>query len=71
MVKENLSSGEEDIYEDQDSSVTRTESKFKKIFKDAGLVIVKQEVQRGFPPHLGLFKVKTFALRPEAWSASN
>lgn len=70
MVKENLSSAEEDIYDDNDSSVTRTESKFKRIFKDAGLVIVKQVVQKGFPLHLGLFKVKAFALRPEAWSAS-
>lgn len=71
MVKENISSGEDDIYDDQDSSITRTESKFKKIFKDAGLVIVKEEVQRGFPLHLGLFKVKAFALRPEVWSAGN
>ena len=30
---------------------------------------MKEEVQRGFPARLGLFKVKTFALRPEGWSA--
>lgn len=69
IVKENLASGTEDIFDDQDSSVTRTEAKFKKLFKEAGLVIVKEEVQRGFPANLGLFKVKAFALRPEGWPA--
>ncbi|RPB28685.1 hypothetical protein L211DRAFT_818549 [Terfezia boudieri ATCC MYA-4762] len=69
IVKENIASGAEDIFDDQDNSVTRTEAKFKKLFKEAGLVVVKEEIQRGFPSSLGLFKVKTFALRPESWVA--
>lgn len=68
IVKENLASGAEDIFDDQDSSVTRTEVKFKRLFKEAGLVVMKEEIQRGFPQSLGLFKVKTFALRPEGWT---
>ncbi|KAF8477404.1 alpha-N-methyltransferase NTM1 [Kalaharituber pfeilii] len=64
IVKENIASGPDDIYDPQDSSVTRTEAKFKKLFKEAGLVIVREEVMRGVPPKLGLYKVKTFALRP-------
>lgn len=63
IVKENIASGNEDVFDDQDSSVTRTEAKFKKLFMEAGLVVVKEEVQKGFPSSLGLFKVKTFALR--------
>ncbi|KAI5789720.1 alpha-N-methyltransferase NTM1 [Peziza echinospora] len=63
IVKENIATGT-DIFDDQDSSVTRTEEKFKQLFEEAELVIVKQELQRGFPPKLGLFAVKCFALKP-------
>lgn len=67
VVKENVSTDAdgEDIYDDVDSSVTRTDGKFKHIFKEAGLSLVKTEEQMGFPKSLGLFPVMFYALRPE------
>lgn len=64
VVKENLSTdlNGEDIFDDEDSSVTRTDEKFRKIFELAGLEIFLTEVQRGFPK--GLFPVRMYALRP-------
>lgn len=66
VVKENLSTHRfgEDIFDDVDSSVTRSDPKFRDLFKAAGLQIVKAEVQTGFPKGLGLYPVKMYALRP-------
>ncbi|KFY45946.1 hypothetical protein V494_00703 [Pseudogymnoascus sp. VKM F-4513 (FW-928)] len=61
VVKENLTS-EEDVYDETDSSVTRTEEKFKELFKEAGLKIVRTELQRGFPREL--YPVRSWALQP-------
>lgn len=61
VVKENLSTGE-DVYDETDSSVTRTDEKFKQIFSDAGLKLVASEVQRGMPK--GLYEVRAYALQP-------
>ena len=76
VVKENLTGPQpntagdvgddnDDVYDELDSSVTRSERKFKRIFGEAGLRIVREEVQRGFPRGLGLFPVKMWALRPK------
>ena len=66
VVKENLSTDPdgEDIYDPEDSSVTRTDDKFRHIFREAGLRIVRTELQTGFPKGLGLFPVRMYALRP-------
>lgn len=40
----------------------RTEEKFKELFKEAGLKIVRTELQRGFPREL--YPVRTWALQP-------
>lgn len=64
-VKENLSTqdNEEDIYDDTDSSVTRTDRKFRQIFVEAKLKIVATELQMGMPE--GLYPVRTYALQPQ------
>jgi protein N-terminal methyltransferase len=64
VVKENLSSDpkKSDIYDEEDSSVTRHDEKFKKLFKEAGLKVVATELQRGFPKEL--FAVRMYALQP-------
>lgn len=64
VVKENLSNHHlgEDVYDDVDSSVTRTDEKFRRLFEEAGLKIVSTEVQRGMPK--GLYAVRTYALQP-------
>lgn len=68
VVKENLSSDPEgkDLYDELDSSVTRTDQNFRVIFQEAGLQLVKSETQNGFPKGLGLYPVKMYALRPAA-----
>ncbi|XP_046859295.1 N-terminal Xaa-Pro-Lys N-methyltransferase 1-like [Xenia sp. Carnegie-2017] len=45
----------------EDSSITRTDKRLKKLITKAGLTVVKQSIQTGFPA--GLLKVKMYALR--------
>jgi protein N-terminal methyltransferase len=64
VVKENLSSSPDgaDIFDSTDSSVTRTDVKFRQIFEEVGLQVVASELQRGMPMHL--YKVRSYALQP-------
>ncbi|EOD52875.1 putative duf858 domain protein [Neofusicoccum parvum UCRNP2] len=65
LVKENLSTdfNGKDVFDDEDSSVTRTDEKFRALFEMAGLDIALTEIQRGFPKVL--YPVRIFALRPK------
>jgi protein N-terminal methyltransferase len=67
VIKENLSTdaGDQDMYDDEDSSVTRTDAKFKQIFDQAGMNVIKSEIQTGFPKQFKLLPVKSYALRPK------
>ena len=56
---------DQDMYDDEDSSVTRTDAKFKKIFDEAGMEVIKSEIQTGFPKQFKLLPVKSYALRPK------
>lgn len=73
VIKENVSTDAdgEDIYDEVDSSVTRTGGKFKHLFKEAGLSLIKTEEQLGFPKSLGLFPVMFYALRPNSAEVSS
>ncbi|KAF2814898.1 uncharacterized protein BDZ99DRAFT_458865 [Mytilinidion resinicola] len=65
VVKENMSThpkGEDD-YDELDNSVTRTDAKFRSLFKEAGLKLVATEVQKGFPKVL--CPVRIYALQAE------
>lgn len=64
IVKENLSNepSGQDIYDETDSSVTRTDEKLRQIFASAKLKLVSTELQRGFPK--GLYGVRMYALQP-------
>ncbi|KAJ5637400.1 Alpha N-terminal protein methyltransferase 1 [Penicillium lividum] len=68
VLKENLSTDpqNQDMYDDLDSSVTRTDGKFKQLFTAAGMVVIKSEIQTGFPKQFKLLPVKSYALRPKA-----
>jgi protein N-terminal methyltransferase len=55
---------EADLYDAEDSSVTRSAGKFEWIFGRAGLRVVRTEVQRGFGRELGLFPVRMWGLQP-------
>ncbi|KAI9252725.1 alpha-N-methyltransferase NTM1 [Helicostylum pulchrum] len=59
-VKENNASSEA-LIDDEDSSVTRPNDELKRLFKEAGLTLIKEEVQRGLPQ--GLFPVRMYMLK--------
>ncbi|KAI7622360.1 hypothetical protein KC343_g7665, partial [Hortaea werneckii] len=65
VVKENQSNDPfgQDIYDEVDSSVSRTDTKFRRLFNDAGLRLVATELQKGFPK--GLYPVRVYALVPD------
>ncbi|OJI96723.1 hypothetical protein ASPVEDRAFT_122728 [Aspergillus versicolor CBS 583.65] len=67
VVKENLSTDPSggDMYDELDSSVTRTDEKFKDIFRRAGMNLIASELQLGFPKAFKLLPVKFYALRPK------
>ncbi|XXH04660.1 hypothetical protein Hte_011079 [Hypoxylon texense] len=62
VVKENMSTSGEDLFDETDSSVTRQDSTFRRIFEEAGLRIIKTELQHGFPAEL--YPVRMYALKP-------
>jgi len=66
VVKENMSTNPngEDIFDETDSSVTRTDAKFRRLFEESGLDIVRSELQPGFPKEL--YPVRFYALQLRA-----
>ncbi|QPG98806.1 hypothetical protein C2857_000120 [Epichloe festucae Fl1] len=66
VVKENISIGGEDVFDGTDSSVTREDGKFRSLFEEAGLRLVRTEEQRGLPevPPRRLLPVRMYALKP-------
>ncbi|OTB08584.1 hypothetical protein M426DRAFT_316597 [Hypoxylon sp. CI-4A] len=63
VVKENLSVAGRDLFDDEDSSVTRQDETFRRVFDEAGLRIIKTEIQHGFPDEL--YPVRMYALKPK------
>ncbi|TFK54766.1 DUF858-domain-containing protein [Heliocybe sulcata] len=66
IVKENTCSdtpdgGPRSHFDEEDSSITRSDMAFKQVFRDAGLRVVHEQVQEGFPA--GLYVVKMYALQ--------
>ena len=74
VVKENMSTGAEgDCFDEEDSTVTRTDEKFRSLFGQSGFKVVRTELQRGFPKVL--YPVRFYALQPEvldgAWKCNS
>ena len=65
VVKENITTRSlgKDVYDETDSSVTRTDEKLRALFKRADLRVVATELQRGFPKDL--YSVRMYALQPD------
>lgn len=73
IVKENVSTtvveGKDgksetvDVFDELDSSVTRSDATFRRCFHEAGLRVVRSELQKGFEK--GLLPVRFYALRVE------
>jgi protein N-terminal methyltransferase len=61
VVKENIAVDDDDNFDENDSSVTRSLASYYRVFSEAGLTIIKQDVQRDWPKEL--FTVRLFALR--------
>ncbi|KAG6874194.1 hypothetical protein C0995_003740 [Termitomyces sp. Mi166 len=62
VVKENLCADKEDgaartVFDEQDSSLTRSDMAWKTIFKEAGLRLVMEKVQEGLPVELYVVKM--------------
>ena len=75
IVKENMSTtmrerGEAkemevvDVYDELDSSVTRSDANYRRCFHEAGLKVMRSELQKGF--ERGLLPVRFYALRVDA-----
>ncbi|KAL4968341.1 AdoMet dependent proline di-methyltransferase-domain-containing protein [Aspergillus stella-maris] len=65
VLKENVSTDPagRDMFDEEDSSVTRTDGKFRVLMGRAGLVVLASEVQMGFPREFNLLPVRFYALR--------
>lgn len=66
VVKENVCADNDDgtehvWWDDEDKSITRSTMAYERVFKEAGLDVVRCEVQEGLPAEL--FVVKMWALR--------
>ncbi|KAL6738161.1 hypothetical protein Aduo_011738 [Ancylostoma duodenale] len=62
VFKDNLSAQQESEFDNEDNSWTRPETLVLELFERAGLRVVTENVQTGFPS--GMYKVKMFALKP-------
>ncbi|EGV64474.1 proline di-methyltransferase [Yamadazyma tenuis] len=60
IVKENIATFE-DIFDETDSSVTRTDTKFRELFVQAGFKLIASDVQKGLPKEL--FPVRMYCLK--------
>ncbi|EFX05027.1 duf858 domain containing protein [Grosmannia clavigera kw1407] len=63
VIKENIMSTGFDDFDVLDSGVTRADKSFQSLFSEAGLRVVRSEVQN-FPEEAGLLPVKLYALKP-------
>ncbi len=60
VVKENIAPIE-DIFDETDSSVTRTDAKFRELFEAAGFKLIASDVQKGLPKEL--YPVRMYCLK--------
>ncbi|KIV86734.1 hypothetical protein PV11_02329 [Exophiala sideris] len=67
IVKENLSTAADgaDMFDEEDSSVTRSDKNWRLSFEKAGLRLVRTELQTGMSKEWGLLPVRMYALRPD------
>ncbi|KAL4994320.1 alpha-N-methyltransferase NTM1 [Aspergillus recurvatus] len=67
-LKENISTdfNGRDMYDEEDSSVTRTDEKFRALFKETGMSVIASEMQTGIPKNYNLLPVRFYALRPKS-----
>lgn len=62
VVKENNANGDVDIFDPEDSSKTRTDSNFRRLFQEGGWKLIATDTQKGVPKEL--FPIRMYALKP-------
>ena len=60
-VKENIATSSGFVLDKEDNSITRCDRNYKLLFKQAGMKLVAEAKQEGFPDEL--FDVKMYAIR--------
>ncbi|CDK24548.1 unnamed protein product [Kuraishia capsulata CBS 1993] len=63
VVKENNTSSDDDVFDEEDSSKTRSDKNFRRLFKQAGWKLIATERQKGVPKEL--YPIRMYALKPE------
>ena len=73
VIKENMSTDPfgKDMYDELDSRVTRTDAKFRHVFKEAGMEFIWSETQSGFPKQFQLLPVRSYAFTSEQMKYSS
>ncbi|KAG0680582.1 hypothetical protein C6P40_002017 [Pichia californica] len=62
IVKENNTNDDDDLFDPEDSSKTRSDKNFRRLFKQAGWKLIATDLQKGVPREL--FPIRMYALKP-------
>ncbi|OWB56287.1 hypothetical protein B5S28_g2184 [[Candida] boidinii] len=62
VIKENNTNSDEDVFDEVDSSKTRSDKNFRRLFKLAGWDLIATDLQKGVPREL--FPIRMYALKP-------
>ncbi|GAV26620.1 Putative S-adenosylmethionine-dependent methyltransferase [Pichia membranifaciens] len=62
IVKENNTNSDDDLFDPEDSSKTRSDKNFRRLFEQAGWKLIATDLQKGVPREL--FPIRMYALKP-------
>lgn len=62
VVKENNTNSDDDLFDPEDSSKTRSDKNFRRLFQQAGWKLIATDLQKGVPREL--FPIRMYALKP-------
>lgn len=62
VVKENNTTSDDDVFDPEDSSKTRSDKNFRRLFKEAGWKLIATDLQKGVPKEL--YPIRMYALKP-------
>lgn len=62
IVKENNTNDDEDLFDPEDSSKTRSDVNFRRLFYEGGWKLIATDLQKGVPKEL--FPIRMYALKP-------
>ena len=62
VIKENNTNDDDDLFDPEDSSKTRADKTFRKLFQQGGWKLIATDLQKGVPKEL--FPIRMYALKP-------